>query len=230
MIAKELLEQFRFEMVDIAKKYLWSDKEAWGYMSDAYKTFVRLTGGIADFTSDLSRVDIVAGEAIGEYSTKILRVMSAWRVSDGSEIAVINPTDISFKRDSDYGVVRPTYIDSTPGPVRYMIIGAERGKCKWVQVPEVDDVAQLYIYRMPQYEIATDGSSANFAFDEIDEEHVPNLCQWMRYRGYRKADAETFDRGRSDEFMNGFLAYCKQAKAEMERKKHKTRVVAYGGL
>ena len=230
MKASDLLEQFRFEMVDTAKPYLWSDKEAWGYMSDAYKTFVRLIGGIADFTSDLSRADIVAGEAIGEYSTKILRVMSAWRVSDGAEIAVVNPPDITFKRDTDYGLVRPMYIDSTPGPVRYMVIGGERGKCKWVQVPEVDDTAQLYIYRMPKDEIANDGSGAGFEFDEIDEEHVTNLCLWMRYRGYMKSDADAYDRGRADEFKEAFVAYCSQAKAEAERKKHKTRVVHYGGL
>jgi hypothetical protein len=52
----------------------------------------------------------------------------------------------------------------------------------------------------------------------------------MQHLAYRKADADTFDRGRSDEYKALFESYCAMVRAEWERYKHKTRVVTYGGL
>jgi hypothetical protein len=53
---------------------------------------------------------------------------------------------------------------------------------------------------------------------------------WMKHLAHEKQDAETYDRGRSMEFRDKFLAYCDQAKAERERREHKYRTVAYGGI
>lgn len=228
MNVQEVYDQFRADMVDTAKPYLWSDADVFRHMDDAYKMFVRLMGGIADFTSDMTRVDIAAGDPLGVMDKRILRVMEAYRASDAAEIKIINQTDLTFARGTDYGTIRPVYLDTTPGPVRYMIIGAERGKCKWVQVPVVADVAQLYVYRLPSTKI--DGTNLSFEFDEIGEEHHSSLVLWMRHKGYMKADAETFDRGRSGEFKAAFTEYCSLAKAEWERYKHKNREVAYGGI
>lgn len=230
MIAQELLTQFRNEMMDNRRPYFWADEEALGYMDEAYKTFVRLMGGIADFTSDLTRVDIVTGDPIGVLDKRILRITEAFRVSDGGKIEIKNHTDINFTRDNDYGLIRPIYLDTTPGRVRYMVIGAERGKCKWIQVPEFDDVAQLYVYRLPLTGVARDKSNLDFEFDEIGEEHVPFLCLWMRFRAYNKADADVFDPQRGETFKAAFMSYCEQTKREWERYKHKNREIQYGGL
>ena len=228
MNVQELYDQFRSDMGDEASPYFWTDTDVFRYMDDAYKTFVRLTGGIADFTSDLSRVDIVAGEALGTTSKLILRTMEASRVSDGGKIDVVNMTDLTFSRDNDYGKVRPVYSDTTPGTVRYMVIGAQRGLCKWVQVPMVDDVAQLYIYRLPIAKITSE--TLDFEFDEIGEEHVMHLGTWMRHKAYGKADADSFNGPLSDKFKAQFEEYCRTAKAEWDRYKYKNREVAYGGV
>lgn len=230
MTAQELLEQFRSDMVDTATPYLWTDEEVFGYADDAYKMFARLTGGIADFTSDMTRVPVVAGEATSYVDKRILRFMQAFRASDMGEIKIINQTDLTFARGTDYGIIRPIYLDTTPGIVRYMIIGAQRGIVKWVQVPAADDVAQLYVYRLPLTTIKRDGSNVDFDFDEIGEEHHRHLMLWMRRLGYLKADAETFDRGSAAEFGKAFEDYCAGAKAEMARYRHKTREVVYGGI
>lgn len=68
-------------------------------------------------------------------------------------------------------------------------------------------------------------------FDQVEEtrDHV-NLLMWMKYRAYGKQDAETFDRGRRDEYKAEFQAYCRDVSAEWERYKSKVHVVAYGGL
>ena len=52
----------------------------------------------------------------------------------------------------------------------------------------------------------------------------------MKALAYRKQDAETFDRARAEENEVVFARYCALVKSEFEREKHKTRVVAYGGL
>lgn len=230
MTAQELLDQYRSDMVDTATPYLWTDSDVYRYMADAYRMFVRLTGGIADFTSDLTRVAITAGDNISAVDPRILRFMEAYRISDSARIEIINQTDMTFQRDNDYGRLRPLYMDDTPGPVRYMIIGAERNKVKWVQMPEQDDVAQLSIYRLPSTNIDPADFDPDFVFPEIGEEHHPHLGLWMRHLGYMKADAETFDRGRADDFKQMFSEYCTTVKAEWERYKHKNRTTTYGGI
>lgn len=229
MTAQDLLTQFRNEMMDTHRPYFWSDEEILGYMNDAYKMFVRLMGGIADFTSDLTRVDIVAGDPIGLLDRRILRITEAARVSDGRNIEIKNYTDVDANRLRDvvYGMVRS---ESLPGPVKMMVIGAERGKCKWIQVPETDDQAQLSVYRLPIGTVDIGGSNLAFGFDEVGEEHVTNFCPWMRYRAYQKADADVFDPKRGELFKAQFTAYCDQTKREWERYKHKNREVQYGGL
>jgi hypothetical protein len=108
-----------------------------------------------------------------------------------------------------------------------MMIGAQQNLVKWLQVPIADDAANLVIYRLPLTKI-TDAGGQEFV--DVSEEHHYSLLMWMKALAYKKQDAETFDRAKSAENEAGFHAYCQQAKAELERRKHKNRVVAYGGL
>jgi len=230
MTAGELLEQYRLDMVDTVTPHFWSDTEAYRYMASAYNMFVRLTGGIADFTSKATQVDIVVGENVAALDKSILRIMEASRGSDTAKIEVINQANLTFQRDNDYGRIRQLYTDNTPGPVRYMIIGAERNKVRWVQMPEVADVANLLIYRLPLNTIDPLDPDESFDFSEVEEEHHTHFVLWMRYLGYMKADADTFDQGKATLFKAQFEEYCNFTKAEWERYKHKNRSVAYGGL
>jgi hypothetical protein len=111
-----------------------------------------------------------------------------------------------------------------------MVIGEERGKCRWAQVPLVDDTALLNVFRLPVETIEFACTPESFEFDGVGEEHHSSFVLWMAHKAYSKADADTFDRGRSHAFGAAFTAYCAAAKAEWERYKHKTRVVSYGGL
>lgn len=229
MNALELYDSYRSDMADHVDPYFWTDDDVFHYMDDAYKTFVRLTGGIADFTSDVTRVVITTGEDIGEYDRRILRISKAYRESDKAEIKVINQTDLTFIRGDDYGLLRPAYLDNLPGPVRYMVVGMERGKCKWLQKPETDDAALLHVFRLPLVRITPD-IDETFDFPEIGEEHVPWLVVWMRARGYAKNDADRFNGALAKEYEQKFFDYCTHAKAEAERERFKPREVVYGGI
>lgn len=225
MNSGSLYESFREDVVDTALPYLWTDPEVFGYMDAAYRQFVRLTVGISDFTSDATKVDIVAGEATSPMHPSILRVMNAYK-SDGFEVLVANMTDASFMQSNDYNIVRQLLMDSSPGPVRYMVVGAEKYKVKWVQVPEVSDTVSMHVYRLPLVHVVDE----NHPLDEVAEDHHLYLLDWMRHLAYKKQDAETFDRAKSEDHEDAFRKYCEQCRKEWERYKHKTRIVAYGGI
>lgn len=232
MNSGDLYSLFRSDVVDTARPYLWTDTEVYLYMNDAYRQFVRLTGGIPDTTSDDTAVAVTAGDAYSEISPRILRIRQAYIESTGHEITIVNQEDVGKLSRVDYGTSRVSIHDLTPGPIRYMVIGLQRnqnaGLVRWIQVPTTDDVVRLSIYRLPLAGVAEGDES--FTFSEIGEEHIEWLLLWMKARAYGKQDAETFDRGKRDTFSQAFSEYCRTAKAEWERYKHKSRSVAYGGL
>lgn len=218
MTSDELYAAFREDIVDVAKPYLWKDAEVWRYMGDAYSMFVRLTQGIPDAGSEATEVQIVAGDPEGHLNTSILRIMSATRRSDGAEIMVVNATDLAQLR-------RLSSMRES-GRVDYMLIGTKPNSCKWVRVPVVDDICDLTVYRLPLVPVTGPGQQLS----EIDEMHHLHLLDWMKHLAYKKQDAETFNAKASMDCRAAFEAYCNQVQAEWERYKHKTRVVAYGGL
>lgn len=231
MTAAELLELIRREMFDTVEPYFFKDEELLGYIGEAYTMFVRQIGGVADFLSPATEVSISAGEAVSDLDPRILRITSAVRESDGGAIKIVNFTDMNFARGDDYGALRPVFRDNTPGIVRYMVIGMQRNKCKWVQVPVADDVAHLTCYRLPLESIARDGSNMeSFDFNDINGVHVPFLAHWAKYRAYMKQDADVFDVPKAEEQRAIFMDYCATAKAEWERYKYKPREVMYGGI
>lgn len=226
MNSDELYDAFRSDVVDTATPYLWSDDEVFRYMNSAYRMFVRLTGGIPDFTSDATKVAITAGENLVELHPSILRIRQCFRASDNGKIDIINPEDLPMLRDNDYGALKPVWMDDREGPVRYLIIGGEFQTAKVVQIPIYDDELNLVIYRLPLEQITGSGQE----FSEVKEDHHIELLDWMEHLAYKKQDAETFDRAKSDEKEAKFRTYCATSKAEMARAKHKTRVVVYGGV
>lgn len=226
MTSGELIEAWRLDVLDDVEPYLWSQSEALRYANEAYRRFVRLTGGIHDFTSPLTQVNVVAGEAIADVSPLILRFDSATRLSDNREITITNWTDRNLMRRDDYGTSAFIFNDVVPGEVRYMVIGSQLGKVKWVNVPVADDVVQLQVYRLPLEKVVDE----THPLDEIDEDHHIHLLDWMKHLGYLKRDAETYNKNASDEHRTMFLDYCATAKAELDRYRSKVRVIQYGGL
>jgi hypothetical protein len=226
MIAGDLYDLFRSDVVDVELPYLWSDTEIFAYMDDAYKMFVRLLGGIADNTSDITQVPIVTGEATAALDYRILKHRGVRLQSTNRPIDLINLQDGPVAPASDYGAIWAAGTDDQPGPVRFMVIGEQDDVARWVQVPVEDDVALLTIYRLPLVDITDAGST----FDDVRPHHHFHLLKWMRHLAYGKQDAETFNRAKSKENEDAFKAYCEQARREWERQKSKTRVVAYGGI
>ena len=224
MKSEELYDLFRTDIVDSVQPYLWTDTEVWLYMNDAYVRFVRLIGGV----TDKLEVPIITDEAEATVSPAILKFLDI-RLSDSKQVTVINYTDMPLSPYLDYNNIKTLYLNPRPGPVEYMIVGDRgmaSGKVTWVQTPQVDDTATMFVYRLPLVQIVGEGQE----FSDIGQEHHEALMLWMKHRAYGKHDAETFDKSKSEDYKQEFIDYCGAAKAEWERYKTKVRVVAYGGL
>lgn len=219
MNAAEVVDQFRMEVNDVDLPPLWSDTEAYAYLNDAQVMFCRLTGGLADAsTVEVTRLPVVVNRSSVPLSDKILKVRHAFRVSDGLPLTVANYEDL---------LTLGLRLDGRTGPVAYVIIGMDKGKALLYPKPSVVDAVQLIVDRLPLANITEDDSEAEF---EIDEQHHEHLTVWMRHRAYSKQDAQTYDKTKSATFKSEFMMYCAAAKSEKDRAKHKTRIVAYGGL
>ena len=219
MNGQTLIEFFRSEVRDEVEPYLWPDDEVYSYATQAQDMFCRLTGGVADATSALTTVTVPAGVEFSAISPRILKLRAAYNAATGRDIELLNYEDLQFNTGCLFG----QRFNSTPGPVSGLITGMEPNKVRWVSIPSEDLVVRLLIYRMPLADVT---ANANL---ELDEHHQHYLLSWMKHLAHKKQDAETFDKGRSDLFRDEFLEYCRQAKAERERREHKFRTVAYGG-
>lgn len=227
MTPSALYDLFRSDMSDQEQPYLWTDDEVWDYMDDAYSMFVRLRGGIPDATSNLTKIAIAAGEAYSKIDPRIMKIRRVTLVSNGLALDLKNVEDTPLTRVNDYGTLSPAGYDTVPGQVRCMVIGEEEGLVRWISVPAANDTAKLVVYRLPLNTLSEDSGDTDM--DEVQPHHHRHFLKWMKHRAYDKQDAETFNRGRSDDEKAKFEAYCLQAKGELDRQKSKTRIVAYGG-
>jgi hypothetical protein len=209
---------FRREMVDETAPFLWSDEDVYGYLDDAQKMFTRLTGGIPDASSRITRIDFSVDQPNVKLSPLILKVRSAYRVSDGTPVRIVN-----YENMEREGL----RFDGRTGPLRVLVIGADSKLAYFVPVPSIADAIQMLVDRMPLITITADDEPQPL---EVDEHHHRHLLDHMKSLAYGKQDAETFDKTKADEFATKFQAYCGLAEKEIGRRKHKPRAVAYGGI
>lgn len=226
MFSDELLCAFREDTVDNVAPYLWSDEEVYRYMNDAYFMFVRCTGGIADGSSSITQITATTSTATTAIDASIMRIRTARNTTLNKPITVVNVQDEDYAWREDYGLLFSGYDPTTEGRPDYMIIGEEDEKVRWIQVPDADYAVQLVVERLPLIRI----TRSKQPFTGVREEHHYHLLKWMRHLAYRKQDADTFNLVKSDQERDDFIAYCDLATNEKATRRHKVRVVKYGGL
>lgn len=226
MNSTTLLARFRADVRDEATPPLWTDGEIFSYMDDAQKMFCREQGGIADSTSAVTQISAVAAQPFATISPLILKIRAANRAADYRDLEILNYEDMQTQRlQTDYGTQIGPTIDNTSGDIRAIVVGMEANKIRFVRIPEANQTIALVVYRMPLLTLNAIDQAL-----EIDEHHHIHLLLWMKHLAHMKQDAETYDRGRSDQFRTDFMAYCERARQEREKREHKFRTVAYGGI
>lgn len=216
MDSSELLAQFRLDARDTVRPYLWSDEEVYLYLNEAQRTFCRLTGGLADASSHVARLQLKANKRYAEVSPLVLKLRAAFG-EESRKLELLNFEDIEF--DSSRG--RELFTD-TPGSVHSLVLGMEPHKVRVINTPTEDQVVNLTIYRYPLDDINGPDQAL-----EVDEQHHVPLLKWARHLAHMKPDAETFDRGRADQYKLDFETYCRMASEEKGRREHKYRAVQF---
>jgi len=215
----EIIAMYRTEVSDIERPYLWTDEEVLAYLNDAYTMLIRFMGGVPDATSAISEIDVTIGQKEAAISEAVIRVVRAFRESDGAELSVIESTDVPLVRNSA-GKVALMRIGSHAGPIEYVIIGTDRNMVSFHPVPNTADTIKLQVRRMPLVELAAESDVPS----DIGAEHHLHLLKWMKSMGYRKQDADTLDMEKAQLNESLFLQYCEQSTYEQERMRRKSRI------
>jgi hypothetical protein len=216
MNSTSLLEAFRSEVGDEKMPYFWTNEDVFRYLNEAYFTFVRLTGGIADFGSEIhpwATAELVPGEAFSPLHPSILRIVSARLRDARRKLTIVNGANVEL-------------LDNQSGRVREMVLGLRKNLARWIKVPEQADTVDLEVYRLPLMSIVCEDQELS----EVEPIHHNALLDWMKHLAYGKQDADTFDEKASLRSKAMFEEYCARAKAEGERRPYHTRAIRYGGL
>lgn len=211
-----LLAQFRLDVDDNEQPYLWSDAEVLSYIDSSQKWFCRKVEGIGDASSTLTQISVNVGDEWKPISPLILRFRDAYALSDGCPVAIINYEDL---------VARRVRFDGRTGPVRTIVIGMEPGRVRLNPIAAIADTIQLLVDRLPLKAITDIGQNL-----EVQDQHFDGLMYWVKHMAYSKQDAQVMDKNASEEYKAKFMEYAHDALVEKQRAKHKTRVVAYGGV
>lgn len=210
----QALTLLRSELGDAEEPYLWSDDDLETYLDDAQEMFCRLTDGITDATSAVTRLTVAIGATWLRLNPSILKIERAYLVADGTPIEIINVGDmdrLGLRFTTDYATIR------------YLIVGMEENKARLHAPALAAGVLQLTLSRRPLV-IASD------SLFEIGDQHHLHLLKWAKHLAYGKQDSETYDKNKSDQCAAAFVAYCELAKREQGLKRHKIRTVTYGGI
>lgn len=218
MTPSAALDLLRAELGDEVRPYLWSDDYLYSCLDDAQKMFCRLTDGIADAsTNKVTLLDIPVDTDWVKLHASILKIRSAYLVSTGGPIEIINGEDMPG---------RALRFDGTTGPVARLVEGLEENKIRAHPVASVADSIRLSVFRLP---LTTITGASGEAF-ELGEHHHPHLPKWAKHRAYGVQDADARDEKLAQKFENEFRNYCALAQQEQRTKRHKVRTVVYGGI
>lgn len=217
MDSSGLLTQLRRDLMDLEEPYLWSDEELLGYIDDAQFMFCRKTDGIPDDeTADVTQLAVVPDDDRIDLHASIRLVRGAYRTDTGAPVEVLNNEDLAR---------RGWRFDGRTGAVKALVIGGSQNRARVWPVSSETVTLQLSVFRLPLTHI----TDTDQAF-EIAEEHHRHLGLWCMHLAYLKQDADAFDKDAAESYEKRFLAYCANVADEERRKRHKTRVVSYGGL
>lgn len=217
MTAGELLDLFRQEVVDTAQPYLWSDDFILGALSHAQEQFCRFTDGLPDSSTDaVTKLVITAGVDSYALSPSVLKIRSARLNDTGRPIMVLNQEDMP---------PRGMYFDGRPGTVAALITGMDENTVRVWPMPNANTAIRLSVFRLPLAQL-TDGDNLIV----VPAQHQRALLMWAKHLAYGVHDSDAFDRTKSENYEQKFMAYCASATVDQDRARHKPRTVAYGGI
>lgn len=230
MTPAALLAAFRLQVADVETPYLWSDVEVYQYMDEAQNMFCRLGEGITDSQStEAAQLVLTASEPWVDLHPSVLAVRGARDSVTGTTLSILSYEDVAGGQGTtqDWPVTLSDF-DREATPLA-LISGMSSTELRCVPTPDAAATLYLVVERLPLLAPDTVVSSAVHGF-EIAAKHHYSLLPYMKHLAYGKHDADTFDKERSESFLEQFTGLCALVKAELARRRHKPRLIRYGGL
>lgn len=189
-VSEELLSVFRREVDDAVAPYLWSDAEAYGYMTEAFDALLKKS----DIVMKVLSLRVVAGQNYVSIPAKLLEIHSA--NIDGQPLTQKNTNDPSFTLQDDYGVFRngasALFDSDTTGTPEYYVRDYQANALRLVPVPNANAVLEVQ-GRVTLGAAMEEGA----ALPSTDAQDLRAALHYMKHLAYQKHDSATEDLDRS---------------------------------
>lgn len=191
--ADELLLLFRHEVSDLAEPYLWSDYEAYAWMTEATDALLKQAG----VQNKVLRLPFTSGNPLVKLPRKILHILAARVVSTNRALLAANTNDTAFGFNDDYGLRTAGHgamFEGSGHPASY-VRDYETRALRLVPAPNFDGEIEIQC-------TTTLGAPLEdgIPLPTQDAEDQRLILHYTKWRAYAKHDAETEDLVRAREY------------------------------
>ena len=223
----ELVTRWRSEVVDKItdvngsdEDCLWSDYDAYGYLTEAVDAVAKLTDGLYKVV----RLPFLAGDQMVRLPSYVLDIREARLVNTNRPVDQANANDTNYGWVLDYGMkwLGASALHEGSGEPTHFIRDFEAKALRLVPHPLVADTLEI------QCTITTATfmeAGVPLPFTDIEDQRL--LLHKMKALAYLKQDAETEDLARAKLFAALFEQGAMDRKSALQRMRRKPSVMRF---
>jgi hypothetical protein len=225
----QLLTFFREDLDDTATPYLWSDSNFYRYIDEAQRQFARDTRYFRDSaTSEICTMPVFANRDYVVIDERILEVTRAQLSSNNRPLQVLNFNELDHHTRSgdSFEQWEITSWSESTGTPRHLVLDHDNNRGRLVPSPTVDDTLNLWVIRDPLDPI--DGDDDELEIEDRSDQLI--VLGYAKYLAYSKQDADVVDPARANDELGKYVAATEGVRRRLNKKRHRTGTVRYGGL
>ena len=183
----DLIQEFREDQKDSVAPYFWSDNQLIRWINEGLAQFAINTHAILDYMD----ISLLPRERFVDVDPSVLAVIEARSNCNG------------YYEDYYCGYRRPY------GCYRHVCYD-KLGRIEVYPIPAIAGTLNLKVIRKPLRKLTQKAEQ----IPDLMDEWLPLIYLFMQYRAYNVADAETFDKTKSNNRYAEFLDGCQRVREE----------------
>lgn len=211
-VSEELLAVWRAEMGDAIEPYLWSDAEAYGYMTEAFDALLKKT----EVAMKVLTLAVTAGVRTVSVPNKLLDIETAH--IDGRPVVQKNTNDAGLWLSDDYNLPRDgasaQFDDSVTGEPCYFVRDYRLKQLYLIPLPTEDATLEIK-GKVTIGALMEEGA----ALPATDSEDLRAALHYMKHLGYQKHDSATEDLDRARFHLDHFQRLAEQRRVQLARER-----------
>lgn len=217
----ECLAKFRYEVDDESTDApLWSDTEAYSYMSEAADKVAKdVEGGYR-----LINLPITAEDYLFRLSPNVLHIRGVRVLSTGKMLTPANYNSLGNNITSDYGITVTNVVIGRTGSLCYYVRDYAPGKLLLVPAPVADDTLEIECTTTQAIPL-----EAGMVMPFMDTTDQRLLLTWMKKLAYEKQDSDTMDLSRAELFEKQYKAEALERKSALRSYRRTPGVIQMEG-